>query len=434
MQGLVKGLSDRRRLPRLGKIRLGERRVKEKTGQDGKPYQVEYPAELDYFKFDAEALADFPAIRELYGEQPKELDIALPGEDPTVVFPTSYKLYGLGRLKCKGDGETARRSLCLACLSANPKRAHADPAAMSCRLPAHQKSEYEWIDRPCPCELLKNADRRVRCSPIGSLMVLLPRITLAGVWQLDTGSENNIEDINSAIAYVRDLCGRAAMVPLRMRRGTRTTAHDGKAQTHYTVELRFLGMPRRALAIQATAAQPVAALIAPSDIEPPHDEGDDLPPVAEPSDSADPADSPAGADGATEHQNAEAPPAPEASTPPACAEGAAGRSAPPRTSPPTEPGNAAVAHAAPAAPTSAQPAPADPKIAELHAAIMAEAKRLAWSDQQVDDYVAAITTERNLGKAADGLRLNEILKAIRAEKLPPAAPAKPAKKKGNGIF
>jgi hypothetical protein len=66
-----------------------------------------------------------------------------------------------------------------------------------------------------------------------------------------------------------------------MRRGKRTVNVQGKARTIHTVELRFLGTPERAYAIQRTAAHPIAALVAPAEIEPPHDEGDDLPPVPE---------------------------------------------------------------------------------------------------------------------------------------------------------
>lgn len=89
----LNNLSGVRRLPRLGKIRLG---VKVKNSQ-GK----EYPRETDYFVVPEE-------IRDVYGEMPKELDILIPVENDEVSFPQALKFYGSSRgLKCKGDGETA---------------------------------------------------------------------------------------------------------------------------------------------------------------------------------------------------------------------------------------------------------------------------------------------------------------------------------------
>jgi len=54
----IEGLSDRRRLPRLGIIRLGIKAISEKTGN-------EYPKEVPYFVAPDE-------VRSIYGEQPTE--------------------------------------------------------------------------------------------------------------------------------------------------------------------------------------------------------------------------------------------------------------------------------------------------------------------------------------------------------------------------
>src|SRR5512136_631184 len=90
----IKDLSDRRRLPRLDKIRLG---VKLKSKRTGK----EYPCETPYFVCPSE-------VQKVYGEKPTELDIMLPINDPEAVFPQRYIWYGSAKgAKCMGDGEKA---------------------------------------------------------------------------------------------------------------------------------------------------------------------------------------------------------------------------------------------------------------------------------------------------------------------------------------
>ena len=91
----IKGLSDVRRLPRLGKIRLGIKVKHAKTGN-------EYPKEVGYFVCP-------PEIQKVYGEKPTALDIMFPIEDETKVFAQNYKAYVFQGLRCKGDGEIALR-------------------------------------------------------------------------------------------------------------------------------------------------------------------------------------------------------------------------------------------------------------------------------------------------------------------------------------
>ena len=102
----IKGLSEVRRLPRLGKIRLG---IKKKTAA-GK----EYPSEVDYFILDPQTPSELEnqkiidEFTTLYGEKPKSMKIMFPVANPEVYFPQFYKRYGSSTaLKCKGDGEVA---------------------------------------------------------------------------------------------------------------------------------------------------------------------------------------------------------------------------------------------------------------------------------------------------------------------------------------
>lgn len=189
----IKGVSDRRRLPRLGKIRLGVKAVSKKTGK-------EFPKEVDYFVCPEE-------VRKVYGDQPKELDVMVPVNDVDVIFPQAYVWYGSSRgAKCRGNGEQAIRV-------------------------NEQTGEME--NRECPCELLEQK----KCQRRAHLLVLLPKVSLGGIYQIDLGSYHSIVDINSGLDYVEALVGRFAMIPLILRRTPRETHGSGQKETHYTLQL-----------------------------------------------------------------------------------------------------------------------------------------------------------------------------------------------------
>lgn len=187
----IKGLSEIRRLPRLGKIRLGVKVISKKTGR-------EYPRETDYFIVP-------PEVARVYGEQPKELDIMFPLNDVESVFPQAYKFYGNQKgLKCIGNGEIAMRL----------------------------NDQGEMIQRECPCKLLDTGE----CSRRAHLLVILPRINMGGVYQIDIGSYHSIVDINSALDYIQSLIGRFALVPLKLRRTPRETYANEK-RIHYPLQV-----------------------------------------------------------------------------------------------------------------------------------------------------------------------------------------------------
>lgn len=219
----IKGLSDRRRLPRLGKIRLG---FKLKKGT------VEYPAELPFFLLP-------PEVARIYGgkvtlERAKELgvtrqdvlnfvsdnlnrlaeeiEIMLPINEIDSVFPNAYKWYGGQKgVKCMGNGETALR---------------------------FDEESKAMIEIECPCDKLKSeTNPKGECTQRGHLLCLIPKVNMGGIYQIDIGSVNSIIDVNSGIDYVQALVGRFALVPLILRRIPTQTHHDGKKQVHYTLQL-----------------------------------------------------------------------------------------------------------------------------------------------------------------------------------------------------
>ncbi|MEM3793347.1 MAG: hypothetical protein QXS76_00410 [Candidatus Bathyarchaeia archaeon] len=197
MQKITKviGISERRRLPRLGKIRLGVKVVNPKTGE-------ERPREVPYFVVP-------PEVARVYGEKPVELDIMFPVNDPALVFPQAYKWYGESRgLKCIGDGQRAYRL----------------------------NDTGEMVERECPCELLEK-----QCTLRAHLFVILPKVNMGGVYQIDIGSYNSIIDVNSGLDYVQALIGRFAMVPLKLRRVPREIPYEGTLRLHYPLQIFFDG-------------------------------------------------------------------------------------------------------------------------------------------------------------------------------------------------
>jgi len=218
---MIKNLSEIRRLPRAGKIRLGIKKVTDKG--------VEYPAEVDYFilapqtpsELENQKLID--EFHRLYGEQPKSISIMFPLSDPAVVFPQFYKRYGKSTsLQCKGDGEIA---YC----------ATEEFAIALERLPV-KGDELPGIKVACKgreCFYYQNK----QCSEVATLQVLLPELAGSGVWQITTGSYNSIVNLNSCFDYIRAIAGRFHMIPLKLERREQETQHEGKMRKHYILHI-----------------------------------------------------------------------------------------------------------------------------------------------------------------------------------------------------
>lgn len=191
--------SQARRLPRLGKIRLG---VKvEQLGKESKTF----PRETDYFVCP-------PEVQQVYGEKPTELDVLLPSDDPEIVFPQKLAMYGSGSgLKCHGNGRQAER---------------------------YNEEKKAWEPRTCPCEHLRTKDNtRGNCTEKSDLMVILPLVSMGGCYQIKTGSVVSTENINSALDMTRAVAGRISLLPMKLRRVAQQMNHDGKPRTHYVLNL-----------------------------------------------------------------------------------------------------------------------------------------------------------------------------------------------------
>lgn len=240
----IQGLSESRRLPRMGKIRLGI--MIEKPG--GKSY----PKEVKHFILDPaveneiehKRLVD--AFHAKYGQEPTSIDILFPVADIEQIFPQYYKSYGSSTLlNCKGDGETAETN--------NPEYIK--------RLEKIGQGDFgtKVKCRGKECPYFKDGS----CSPAATLSVLLPELPGSGVWQVTTGSIHSIINLNSCLDYIRILAGRFHMIPLKLERREQEIAHDGKKTKHYVLhvnlELSIGDLQRRALIDPVRAAMELPA-------------------------------------------------------------------------------------------------------------------------------------------------------------------------------
>jgi hypothetical protein len=194
----IKGdYSEVRRLPRLGKIRLGVKRQAQNGNQ--------YPSETEHFVCP-------PEVEAVYGPTPVELDVMLPLDDPEQVLVQKFARYGASAgLKCHGNGEQAEE--------------------------LNEKTK-QWVLRSCPCDKLKtDTNLRGDCTPQTHLLVLLPKVSMGGCYQITTRSFHSTVGLNSSLDYTRGLAGRIALLPMKLRRVPQETHHDGKKQVHYILSL-----------------------------------------------------------------------------------------------------------------------------------------------------------------------------------------------------
>lgn len=205
LTGDVANVSGLVRLKRLGKIRLGIKKMSTKTKR-------EYPSETDHFVVPKE-------IADLYGPEPKELDAMFASNNPEEVYMEKLALYGASSgLKCHGDGKTAER----------------------------RDEKGNWQPQTCPCEFLKTpANPTGQCGPQAHLMVMLPKVSMWGNYQITTRSIYARAGILSSLKNLQDMVGRIAYIPLKLSRIPQEINHDGKVKTHYIVGFTpDLGLPQ----------------------------------------------------------------------------------------------------------------------------------------------------------------------------------------------
>lgn len=206
----IQGLTEKRRLPRLGKIHLGIKKTKTVNGRE-----VEYPSAVDYFVCP-------PEVQAVFGEKPKELRILIPVEDEERFASQYYRCYSRTRgLICKGDGINAVRMI------------DEETGAL-----AEAKSK-KVVMKDIPCQGRECPEYNKQCREVMNLQFLLPEVAGLGIWQIDTGSINSIKNINSASELIKRIYGRVSMIPLILTIEPHSVQDpEGKKREVYVLNLR----------------------------------------------------------------------------------------------------------------------------------------------------------------------------------------------------
>ena len=213
----IKGISDRRRLIRVGKLHLG---VKKRSAKG-----AEYPSAVDYFvcKEDASTSAEADAaFKEVYGDEPKELDIVFPVDDELLFADQNYKMYGRAwGLLCRGNGEEALAKWDVSgdgprpeCEEYSPGRSVQENYKRDMTFPLQgtwaTSKTTSWVYRKIPClgpQCPMQASEKPLCKAVMNLQFMLPRVRGVGVWQIDTGSWNSIHAVLDSIETVKAITG-----------------------------------------------------------------------------------------------------------------------------------------------------------------------------------------------------------------------------------
>ena len=221
-------VSSIRRLTWKGKVRLGiqvptmerDKEGKYKKDQNGNLIQRRDKfEELEFHPQDVPHFVCPSEVEAIFGKDPTELDIAFPlsGLDenglPDIggIFPQAYKYYGSSRgLKCVGDGETAMK--------------------------ANEEGVFEEVE--CPCDKFGQKDG---CSKRASLFFFIPKISMGGIYVIDSGSWNTMVDVQSGVYLALELLkdpitgeyNSITMLPFKLRRIQRETQHEKRKDKHW---------------------------------------------------------------------------------------------------------------------------------------------------------------------------------------------------------
>lgn len=190
----IKGKSDRKRIPIVGKIRLGVK----VNGQKGV-----YPVETPYFVVP-------PEIEQVTGEKPTELDVLLLSEDEERIYPQALKRYTASGLMCIGNNEQAME---------------------------YNDTTHRFESCPCPCPALDSGD----CKKRANLLLFIPSVSSGGLYQIDSSNFDSMQNINGYFEFLRLTFGRISNIPLKLRRVPMNKRYNGQPTTHYPLELRYEG-------------------------------------------------------------------------------------------------------------------------------------------------------------------------------------------------
>lgn len=236
-------LSDIRRMPRLGKVRLGEKVQPEVEGKQP------YPRATDFFVVPGE-------IKDFVGEKPKKLNIIFPTEEADKFAQQWLRCYSFTQgLVCKGNGISATRKI------------DVDTGDIAHSTTSEWVFKDDWGCDPDTCEQYRDK----QCRRVMNLLFMMPDVPGLGCWQLDTTSFYSIVNVNSCLDLIRTICGRISFIPLTLSLEPLEVSPRGI--TKKTVHVLFLRSEVKLADIQRLALVPPERITMPTvqEEEPPDD-------------------------------------------------------------------------------------------------------------------------------------------------------------------
>ena len=207
----IKGLTDKGlSFPQIGRIRKGK--MVPVKGKEG----VMRPVDLDYFKVD---FADDPEgerlaakFTEVYGAEPKSINIFLPFNEIDQMWDGFLEAYTASRLLARSDGPTVEGGVVLYRCDGKTGEAlvlngeNLETGKIETH-PADNIAGHDYNGKP------------VEYSPIGRLKVIVPDLKEAAYLLFTTGSWNDIRFISQQLAGLKELNNDVIKgVPLKLIR------------------------------------------------------------------------------------------------------------------------------------------------------------------------------------------------------------------------
>jgi len=188
----IKGLTDRdaETFPKIGDIRKGAPKTQnDRPGKDLTYFRAVFPDD------ETEAAAKF---NEVYGPEPREINIFLPFDDIARNFEAWLERHTASALQCRGDGETAH-------------------------IWRDASGEIQHQSKQCP------AQRCAGCKETGYLKIIVPELRRLAYLTVHTTSKWDIIELTANLSALRKLTGNGLKgIPLVLKRRPRIVSTPRK--------------------------------------------------------------------------------------------------------------------------------------------------------------------------------------------------------------
>lgn len=223
----IEGLEPR--LQPSGTIRLGNK-VPTAGGKE-RPNEVDHFILQPHTPIEEDKIELLAKFAELYGDEPKEIEVMFPVNDKDRNFPYFYMHWGKV-LKCKGDGKTAT------CFHSDFMAGLEEIGKDSSGLPEvrcyGKMGSGEFPEIECPNYTSE------KCKMSGTLNVLVAGMGM-GIWRINTTSVVSIVNIISGMDLIETFAQRLNLVPFRLQRRKRDGTYDGRKTVHYPLFMEIDG-------------------------------------------------------------------------------------------------------------------------------------------------------------------------------------------------